>query len=49
MVKVAKPPNPMTELADRLEAVRGELLTIQRLVEKIEKQETPQPTRKYEA
>ena len=43
MVKVNKPLAPITELANRLEAMREELLTIQRLVEKIEKQETSQP------
>jgi hypothetical protein len=43
--KVKKPPRPITELADRLDAVREELLTIQRSIEKIEQQETPQPNK----
>jgi len=46
MAKVKKPPRPITELADRLEAVREELLTIQRSIEKIEQQqEAGQPNK----
>jgi hypothetical protein len=46
MAKVNNRPIPITELADRLEAIREELLTIQRSVEKQEKQETPQPNKR---
>jgi len=46
MAKVNKPAPTITELADRLETVREELLTIQRSIEKMEKQEAPQPNKR---
>jgi hypothetical protein len=46
MPKVNKPPPGISELADRLETVREELLTIQRSIEKMEQQEAPQPNKR---
>jgi hypothetical protein len=43
MMKDNKPPTTIAELADRLETIREELLTIQRSMEKMERPKSSQP------